>query len=342
MTRAARVYVVILNWNGWKDTVECLESVFRSDYPNFRVVVCDNGSTDDSMANIKSWAEGRLDVATPRDHPLRHLTMPPLRKPVEYVEYDRAAAEAGGKANESDVPLVLIHTGGNLGFAGGNNVGLRYALALRDFEYAWLLNNDTIVEPNALGLMVDRMRKMPEAGMCGSTLLYYYAPDKVQALGGATYNKWLSTMSHIGAFTQAKGRIDTCAVESRMSYVIGASMLVSKAFVDEIGLMSEEYFLYFEEIDWATRAVGKFGISYAEGTVYHKEGASTGATDRKITAKSELSEWYAIRNRIKFTRKHFPLCLPTVYLGIGIAITNRIRRRQWRRVAMILRILITT
>ena len=59
---ALRVAVVVLNWNGWRDTVECLESVLRSDYPNYRVVVCDNGSTDDSVANIRAWADGNRQV----------------------------------------------------------------------------------------------------------------------------------------------------------------------------------------------------------------------------------------------------------------------------------------
>lgn len=344
ISRGDRVYLVILNWNGWKDTIECLESVFRSDYKYFKVVVCDNGSTDGSINQIKSWAEGILDVDMSTRGALHHLTPTPLLKPLKYIEYDRLTAEGGGNLyDDDDASLVLIQTGDNLGYAGGNNVGLRYVLAKNDFDYVWLLNNDTVVERNALKAMVNRMKLLPHTGMCGSTLLYYHAPSQIQAMGGATYNKWFGTKSHIGAFEQASAHINVEEVESTMVYVIGASMLVSKYFLNEIGLLSEEYFLYCEEIDWAFRAKGKFDLTYAvDSIVYHKEGASTGASNLNANTKSEISEYYSIRNRIIFTRKYCPNYIATVYLGIGLAMLNRLKRRQWRRLSMIFKIVVTT
>jgi GT2 family glycosyltransferase len=133
-------YILILNWNGWRDTIECLESVLRINYPNYRVIVCDNKSTDNSYDNIKGWAHGYLSVHTTESNPLRGLSFPPIPKPVPYEEYDHLLAEKGGKPQESE-KLILIQNGDNLGFAGGNNVGLRYAMARADFEYIWLLNN---------------------------------------------------------------------------------------------------------------------------------------------------------------------------------------------------------
>lgn len=125
---SSKVYVIILNWNGWEDTIECLESVFRNIYPSYTVIVCDNGSHDGSLERIKLWAEGKLDVLVPSHNPLRPLSYPPVIKPIPYIEYYREDAEKGG-INDGKIPLVLIQTGGNLGFAGGNNVGLRYILA---------------------------------------------------------------------------------------------------------------------------------------------------------------------------------------------------------------------
>src|SRR5690606_5006085 len=104
------------------------------------------------------------------------------------VEYDREKAERGGAPAEHDIPLVLVRTGANLGFAGGNNVGLGYALARPDVDAVWLLNNDTVVHPEAARALIEIMARDPGIGICGSTLLYYDRPELVQALGGARYN----------------------------------------------------------------------------------------------------------------------------------------------------------
>lgn len=92
----SRVYILILNWNGWGDTIECLESVFRNVYMDFRVIVCDNGSVDGSLSHIRSWSKGELDSFVPSGNPLRRLSHPPIRKPVSIWEYDGAQAEDGG------------------------------------------------------------------------------------------------------------------------------------------------------------------------------------------------------------------------------------------------------
>ena len=78
-----KVFIIILNWNGWKDTIECLESVFRNTYPNYQVIVVDNGSTNGSMEKIKVWANAKQEVLTPEPiHPLYHLSHPPVKKPI--------------------------------------------------------------------------------------------------------------------------------------------------------------------------------------------------------------------------------------------------------------------
>jgi GT2 family glycosyltransferase len=332
-----RVYILILNWNGWRDTTECLESVFRSDYSNYRVVVCDNDSGDGSFEYIKMWAEGKLDPVSDKGHSLHDLCSPPVSKPIPFVEYDRARAEVGGD-EETDFQLVLIQTGVNLGFAGGNNVGLRYILRRGDFQYVWILNNDTVVRSDALAQMVLEMRERPDAGICGSTLLYYDEPDIVQTLGGATYNRWLGSSKYIGTGRSAYEPVDPQRVEKSLTYVTGASMLVSRKFIESIGLMDEDYFLFFEEIDWAVRGRERFGLTYApKSVVYHKEGRSVGST-RDPAEKSLTADLYGIRSRLLFTRKFFPMSLPTVYLGLLVTAFNRVRRRQYGRLAMVVRV----
>jgi GT2 family glycosyltransferase len=326
-----RICVVLLSYNGWADTLECLESVFRGDHAELRVVVCDNASPDDSPAKVRAWAEGRLDAWVAPGKPLRALSHPPLPKPIPYAEYDRAQAERGGDP-ALDPPLVLVNTGGNLGYAGGNNVGLRYAMA-RGFDCVWLLNNDTVVRPDTLRLMAREIRRDPRVGIVGSTLLYYHDPDTVQAWGGATYNPWLALPRHVGAYRPAAEPVDAAQVERRLAYVTGASMLVSARFLAEVGLMSEEYFLYFEEIDWALRGEGRFRLAYAaESIVYHKEGGSIGASTER---KTRLADYHFMRNRILVTRKFKPAALPTVYFALAVGALRRARRGEWDRVRMI-------
>lgn len=132
-----KVAILILNWNGWQDTLECLESVQNLSYPNYQIIVLDNGSTDDSIEKIKAWCQGSV-----------HL-----------VEYDKKTAEKGGRILDesllSEWPpskrLVLIRSQENFGFAEGNNIAIKYALRCVDpAEFVFLLNNDTWIDKNCL------------------------------------------------------------------------------------------------------------------------------------------------------------------------------------------------
>lgn len=334
----SRVYVIVVNWNGWQDTIECLESVFRSDYNDFRVIVCDNGSSDGSVERITSWAENRLDIITEEGCRLRDRSFPPVGKPISYATYSQAEAESGGCLDD-DPRLILIRNPANLGFAGGNNAALLYALARDDFDNVWLLNNDTVVNNDALSKMVLRMKQKSTAGMCGSTILHYGDPKRVQALGGGYYCKWLALSWHQGRLKKSDDAINALKAEKWMNYVVGASMLVSKKFLQDIGLMFEDYFLYFEEIDWALRARGRFSLVYEkESIVYHKIGKSIG-TSSDPRKKSIVCDYYNLRNRILFTRRFFPAALPTVYLTLFGELIIRLLLGKWDRFVLILKLL---
>lgn len=320
MTPAA--CAVIVNWNGWRDTVECLESLLRSDVAPFPIVVCDNASADGSVARIRAWAAGTAGLGC--------------------VELDRETAESRGGAEADDAPLILIRCDRNLGFAGATNVGLRYALARPDVTHFWLLNNDTVVASDALSRLLDESRSDPGLGMIGSTLLYHGSPKVVQTLGGGRYNRWLALPRHIGAGLPLEHAPGPDEVRAQMEYVVGASMLVTRALLEDVGLLAEDYFLYFEELDWAVRARGRYGLGYAPGSVVlHREGASIGG-GRDSSAKSRTADYHFMRNRIVFTRRHAPMALPTVYLALLVAMARRIARGQPARAAMIARLCLTT
>lgn len=278
-----RVYIIVLNYNNWKDTIECCNSLLQLNYSNYKVIICDNNSNDESKSKFAEWKN-------------------------EYA---------------SDL-FFFIYNKENLGYAGGNNVGIRYALKDNDCEYVWLLNNDTIVTPEALQKLIDRFNSDNRMGLCGSLLYYYYQPDKIQAISGK-YNPFFATSVYNTNIKDFSG----------IHYPVGASMMASRAFIEEIGLLSEDYFLYYEELDWVMRVKGRYTVGYApKSIVYHKEGATMGGKANPLE-KSELSDFYALRNRIIFTKKFFPDYIYIVYLGLIISMLKRIKRRQWRRAGII-------
>ncbi|MBV8465239.1 MAG: glycosyltransferase family 2 protein [Burkholderiales bacterium] len=318
--------VVIVNWNNWRDTIACLDSLVCTLGSADTVIVCDNGSTDGSLDMLQKWARGEHDAATPP------FIAQSTKRPLPFVHYERGQAESGGKPD--DPQFVLVSTGANLGFAGGCNVGLRYALA-RDYAYCWLLNNDTVVTPTTLPALRQRMDEDETIGMCGSTLAYLHEPDTVQALGGAQYDPARGTGKHIGVGQPIRANYDISAVEAQIDYVVGASMLVSNRFLRTVGLMAEDYFLYYEEIDWACRARGRFRCGWAPASVvYHKEGGSIGSSHR--TRPSATSLHYLYRNRLHFARKHFPHCAGRIARAVLLDALVYFKRRDFEATKIIL------
>jgi GT2 family glycosyltransferase len=312
------VYIVVLNWNGWRDTIECLESVFRMDYPRFTVIVCDNASTDGSLENIQDWARGNV-MASCSSPDLARLVMPPILKPIAF--FSLSAPEGARTQPSPDVRLVLIQTGANLGFAGGNNVGIRYALSHGHRDYVWLLNNDTVVDPHSLSALVRMAQADQMLGICGSLLRNYTSPHDVQSVG-RRYSPWSGRTRPFQELATAK---EDATVSGRPGYIVeGASMLVSGKFLDRVGLLEESYFLFFEELDWITRALPVFHFGYSPASiVYHKVGTSIGSSTTR-TSRSVLSDFYQARNRLVFTGRHYPGFFLSVLAAVGAGALQRI------------------
>lgn len=295
------VSIVLVNWNGRRDTLECLEAVFRLSYPNFSIIVCDNNSSDESVEAIEAWARDEVEVVPQSEWFAPRMQSPQRMAKVPCVVLTRAEAE-GLSAPPADSRLFVIRTGGNLGFAGGNNVGLAFAMRCLRSAYAWLLNTDTFPDRLALSELVDRASQGRDLGMVGSSLVYYWRPTTVQAFGGARMDQETTEISHIGEGGAIKSiPSDPQPIEAQTAYVVGASMLVTRAFLLDVGLMTEAYFLYYEEFDWAKRMAGRYVVGYApRSIVYHKAGGSS----RRVA--SLVAERYMWRNRIRFFSRFMP------------------------------------
>src|SRR5690606_26202720 len=224
-----------------------------------------------------------------------------------------------------------VHTGGNLGFAGGNNVGIRYAFARGDVDYVWLLNNDTAIAPDALARMVAVAEGDTAEGMVGSKLLYCDQPDRVQAIGGGHLAGWKALATHIGADERdAEGR---WGEPLEMDVIIGASLLVRRGVIEQIGEMDEGYFIYSEELDWcwSARKAG-WKLVYAPGSVvWHK-------VSRTMGQRSPLQDYHSTRGTLRFARKDLRRRMPvTLAYGLYRMLLPKIVRGQPQRARAVLR-----
>jgi GT2 family glycosyltransferase len=295
---ANKVSIVLLNYNGFLDTIECLESLLKSDYENFQVIVVDNSDTTESFENLTHWALGNLEV---KETLFENLVFPLEQKPVDFC----TISEEDFLEKELNRKIVFVKAKQNKGFSAGNNIALRYILKFGTPDsYIWLLNNDTVVDKEALSTIVDQMSlHQEEKCIYGTPLLDYYNPTKIQLIGGV-YNKKTGLSSHFGEGNAKEDyEINFDEVVKKIDYPTGASMLIKKPFLKELGLLSEEYFLFFEELDWVCRAKtigGKVSILNNFG-VFHKQGESTNTKFKE--KKSEFIDLVSLNSRILFARK---------------------------------------
>ncbi len=313
-----RIGVVILNYNGWQDTIACAESVLASAEAPAWVVIVDNASTNDSVRWLRHWAAGNMEFALPElGAPLSCLKPLPL--------LDIAATE---DVEPQPSRIVLLRNERNNGYAAGNNAGIRLLLRW-GADAVWILNNDTVVDRDALGAMARRLFSKARPGLCGSLIRYQDGDALVQCRAGGHTNKWtgLSVLDGNGEGLDASLQTTPDEVEKRLNFVYGASVMASRTFIEEVGLLDERFFLYCEEQDWAYSAAGKFDFAYApDALVVHKEGGSTGFSHCRFNPRRLIN---LTRSRLLLTAKHFPVALPTVCLSIAYAAL----RMAWRRLS---------
>lgn len=245
------ISIIVLNWNGGDDTHGCLASMQGLTYPNFTVLLVDNGSTDDSLARARAatW----------------------------------------------EFPLRIIENGANLGFAEGNNVGIRAALE-SGADYVMLLNNDTEIAPDCLDRLMDVAVARPEAGILGPRIFYMDPPD-VAWFDRAAWNPANLRFDFPGQGDKEYG-LPTEPMETE--YVCGAAMLFRAEVARKIGLLDSRFFLVYEESDWgfAARRAGYACLTVPAAKVWHKIGASFGSEE------SPLRAYFSTRNHLLWVEKN--------------------------------------
>lgn len=266
--------VLVLNWNGWQDTVECLDSLRRSVNVQAQIIVLDNGSTDGSVERICAWAEGNDtgSVIAPDSRQQQGVSMTVIR-------YTRDHAILGGDAADEQlrfagVPslerLVVIENGDNLGFAAGNNIGIRYALQ-RGYRLIMLLNNDTVVESSALAALSACLSKHSDCVGVTGQIRYYDAPIIWNCGGDLTWfgnRRYHHHGKPYGSVPATGGR--------KISFMTGCAALFPSQFFRDYGLLTERFFFGEEDYELSLRvkqAHLAFMCCY-DAVIYHKVGRS--------------------------------------------------------------------
>jgi len=295
-----RVSIIILNWNGWKDTIECLESLYRITYPNYDVIVVDNGSQDDSVQKIKEYADGKIVVNS------KFFKYNPHNKPINVFEVSEEEAKQG-KFNRPlyekfnvNRRMILIRNKDNYGFAGGSNVGIKFALSVLNPDYVLLLNNDTVVDPKFLNELVKVAQSDERSGIAGPKVYYYDYNGRSDVIdfAGADLILWKGSEKRYCFREIDKGHCDKI---QEVDKVEGSCMLIKKNVIVNVGLFNEKFFCYWEETDLCFRAKNKGynPIYVPHARIWHKKSSSSGGT---------LSSFYIyqmVRNKLWFLRKNF-------------------------------------
>jgi len=307
-----KVGIIVLNWNRPADTLECLDSLLPFVRQRIATIICcDNGSTDDSLKIIINWAEKIFNTV---------LTGSLL---LDHDQYHHAPVPS----------FVLISSGVNRGYAGGNNVGIRYALKTRAFEYIWILNNDTVVEENTLPALIKSAETFPEIGLFGSTIVDYSDPEKIQCAGGCRYFPLLTIVKNVfqgeKLSTVLSGEKEIC-----LDYIAGASMFIRNQVIQAIGLLNENYFLYYEEIDYAKRLRDKTSYTIGwckESIVRHKGGVSTASRSGKDRSGSWLSNYYENISTLQYINSEYRLLLPfAAVFRLVMKLAMLVMFRRWK------------
>ena len=242
------VHIIVLNWNGRDDTLECLKSLQQINYDNYKIVIVDNGSEDDSVSEMK-----RL--------------FPEIK---------------------------IIENKKNLGFAGGNNVGMKYAVE-NEADYVLLINNDTTVDENFLSELVKTGESDKKIGAVGSKIYFHSEPNRIWFAGGKV--NWLKNKgTHLGLNEMDNGQYDEI---SEVDYLTGCCLLIKREVIERIGVLAKDYFLYYEDTDFSARVKNAgYKIMYVpKSKIYHKISRST-----KPGSPSYI--YYHVRNGLVMAKRN--------------------------------------
>jgi GT2 family glycosyltransferase len=310
ISTAPHVVIAIVATDEAKNIVGCLGSLSGLTYREFSVVICENGGQDAfdrdvaEMAKVPGMVEADAEGdARPGGVEGRRFHLGPDRRVV-----------------------TVLRSRENRGYSGGVNFCIVAAGTAWDF--IWVLNPDTFPEAEALGALVRRQAE-GGYGMVGSKLVFL-ADGRVQLWGGLKYWPLFGRSRSLGHGQAANVTPDIREVEAALEIISGASMFVSKDYIETVGVMDEDFFVYYEDTEWSLRR-GNFKFGYAHDSVIHHVAGSTSGSAGPRSKRSRFSVYLSERNRVMIARKRYPAAWP-LFAAVALLQTleHLVRFRSWR------------
>ena len=278
----SRVVVAIVSTDEASNLIGCLKSLTDSTHRNFRVIICENGGPPAFERTVAAFVrEGFNECAAAEDpgnvrwaHAYRIFRFAP------------------------DLEAIVLRAPSNLGYAGGVNACI--GAAGETWDAIWVLNPDTFPAPAALSALI-RHQWEGDYGIVGSRLVFV-SNGLVQTRGGIEWIRWLSWGRYIGFMESQSADANVAQVEQRIGFVSGASMYVTRAYIEAVGVMDDDLFVFCEDTDWCLRR-GKFKLGYAhDSVVRHVHGSASGSSAKK-EKRSRFNIYLTERNRVLLARK---------------------------------------
>lgn len=253
--------VLILNWNNAKDTIECLNSLEKQTIRNYIIFIIDNGSTDNSIIEIENWMENNYGKKEQGNFSYN-------RTYEECLEINFDTTELHKKE------IVLIKNIENMGFAKGNNVGVKHILSNQNFKHVFLLNNDTTLDENCFYNMANEVELNPEIKVATVKICYYDEPEVIWNCGGE-----LNLLGRRKYYFAKENQMKCPNEIFDVGLITGCALLIDLKIIRKYGLLTEKFF--FGEEDWEfslrMKDAGVKMFCIPSATVYHKVSASTEA-----------------------------------------------------------------
>ena len=257
--------IILLNYNNWPDTVECIQSLNNCNVKNSNIIIIENCSSDNSVEKLNAHVPG----------------------------------------------VKIIQSQKNLGFTGGNNIGIKYALE-NSFDYAIVLNNDTIIESkDSIKTLVEEMDSNPDVTLGTGRIFYYPNKDKIWYDGGRLV-KWKGMATH-NNFRKNLNEINLANRKKYVDFISGCFMCIRLKDLPELGYMDEDFFLYLDDIEYSARAVKKNLklMFFPYVVIYHKSMGEEKHTPKLV--------YYSMRNRKLLINLHFGL-IAKIYFEIVLIV----------------------
>ena len=269
-----KVSIIILNWNGWEDTIECLESIYHSNYSNYNVIVIDNHSDNDSIQKIKDYSKGKIKVKSD------FFVYDSKNKPIEFHEYTdndvkNLDSERISKIDLDIRKLTIIKNNKNYGFSKGSNIGIDYAIKILNPNYIFLLNNDTVIDKDSLFNLVNVGESDEKIGVIGSKEYYYYPTKKqnrIHSAGGKI--NFIKYPGYYPINYELKDEKKDMENIYECDWITGAAMMLK--IKNTPLFLNTEFFFGCEDIDLCIRQkkAGFRIVVSPKSKIWHKMGIS--------------------------------------------------------------------